>query len=55
MPRAFDSAAAFLAHGFDDLIDVRSPAEFAEDHVPKALSLPALSGAERACVSTIYI
>lgn len=52
---AFDSVAAFLAHGFDDLIDVRSPAEFAEDHVPGALSLPVLSDAERARVGTIYV
>ena len=28
---------------FDAIIDVRSPAEFADDHVPGALSLPALS------------
>ena len=47
--------AGFLAHGFDDLIDVRSPAEFAEDHVPGALSLPVLSDAERARVGTIYV
>ena len=37
MPRAFASVTDFLAHGFDDLIDVRSPAEFAEDHVPGAI------------------
>ena len=39
---------------FDDIIDVRSPAEFAEDHLPGALSLPVLSNAERARVGTIY-
>ncbi len=39
---------------FDDLIDVRSPAEFAEDHVPGAISLPVLSNEERARVGTIY-
>ncbi len=54
MPIAFPSLAAFLDHGFDDLIDVRSPAEFAEDHVPGAISLPVLSDAERAEVGTIY-
>ena len=43
-----------LAH-FDAIIDVRSPAEFAEDHVPGAVSLPVLSNAERAQVGTIYV
>lgn len=55
MPRAFPSVPAFLAHGFDELIDVRSPAEFAEDHVPGALNLPVLSNDERATVGTIYV
>jgi tRNA 2-selenouridine synthase len=40
--------------GFDDIIDVRAPAEFAEDHIPGSLSLPVLSDAERAEVGTIY-
>lgn len=39
---------------FDDIIDVRSPAEFAEDHVPGAINLPVLDDAERARVGTIY-
>ena len=39
---------------FDTIIDVRSPAEFAEDHIPGAINLPALSNAERAEVGTIY-
>ncbi|KMK68395.1 tRNA 2-selenouridine(34) synthase MnmH [Puniceibacterium sp. IMCC21224] len=43
-----------LAHGFDTVIDVRSPAEFAEDHVPGAINLPVLDNAERARVGTIY-
>lgn len=41
-------------HGFDTLIDVRSPAEFAEDHVPDAINLPVLSNEERARVGAIY-
>jgi tRNA 2-selenouridine synthase len=41
--------------GFDLVIDVRSPAEFAEDHVPGAVNLPVLSNAERAEVGTIYV
>ena len=38
----------------DTLIDVRSPSEFAEDHVPGAINLPVLDDAERARVGTIY-
>lgn len=39
---------------YDAVIDVRSPAEFADDHLPGAISLPVLSNAERAEVGTIY-
>ena len=39
---------------WDDVIDVRSPSEFAEDRLPGAISLPVLSDAERAEVGTIY-
>ncbi len=40
--------------GFDDIIDVRAPAEYAEDHIPGAISLPVLDDAERAEVGRIY-
>lgn len=40
---------------FDDIIDVRSPSEYAEDHIPGAISLPVLSDEERATVGTIYV
>jgi len=40
---------------FDAVIDVRSPAEFAEDHVPGAINLPVLDDAERAEVGTLYV
>ena len=44
-----------LAPGeFDAVIDVRSPAEFAEDRLPGALSCPVLEDAERARVGTLY-
>mgnify|MGYP001828612359 CR=1 FL=1 len=33
---------------FDTVIDVRSPSEFAEDHLPGAINLPVLSDEERA-------
>ena len=54
MPRSFDRLPDLLAHGFDTAIDVRSPAEFAADHVPGAINLPVLSNEERAEVGTIY-
>lgn len=38
----------------DAIIDVRSPAEFAEDHLPGAVNWPVLDDAERAEVGTIY-
>ena len=40
---------------FDDIIDVRSPSEYAEDHLPGAISLPVFSDEERARVGTIYV
>jgi tRNA 2-selenouridine synthase len=39
---------------FDAIIDARSPAEYAEDHVPGAISAPVLDDAERAQVGTLY-
>lgn len=49
MPATVDELAAF-----DEIIDVRSPSEFAEDHIPGAINLPVLSDAERARVGTLY-
>jgi tRNA 2-selenouridine synthase len=40
--------------GFDQVIDVRSPSEWAEDHLPGAINLPVLDDTERARVGTIY-
>ena len=39
---------------FDTLIDVRSPAEFAEDHLPGAVNWPVLDDDERRVVGTLY-
>ncbi len=39
---------------FDTIIDARSPAEYAEDHIPGAISAPVLDDAERAEVGTLY-
>ena len=41
-------------HQFDTLIDARSPAEFALDHVPGAINCPVLDNEERATIGTIY-
>lgn len=42
------------AADFDEVIDVRSPAEFAEDHLSGAVNLPVLDDAERARVGEIF-
>ncbi len=39
---------------FDEVIDVRSPSEFAQDHVPGAINCPVLDDAERAAIGTMY-
>jgi tRNA 2-selenouridine synthase len=39
---------------FDEVVDVRSPAEFAIDHVPGAVNCPVLSNEERARVGAVY-
>jgi tRNA 2-selenouridine synthase len=39
---------------FDAVVDTRSPSEYAEDHIPGALSAPVLDDAERAKVGTMY-
>jgi tRNA 2-selenouridine synthase len=54
MALTLTSLADLSLHGFDDIIDVRAPAEFAEDHLPGAISLPVLDDEERARVGTIY-
>ena len=39
---------------FDDIIDVRTPAEFAEDHIPGSINCPVLVNEQRIEVGTIY-
>ena len=41
-------------HQFDLIIDVRSPAEFALDHIPGAVNFPVLNNEERAQIGTLY-
>ncbi len=54
MPVTLTSLTDLADHGFDDIIDARAPAEYAEDHLPGAISLPVLDDEERARVGTIY-
>jgi len=54
MPVTLETLRALTDLPFDTVIDVRSPSEFAEDHVPGAISLPVMSDEERARVGTIY-
>ena len=39
---------------FDEIIDVRSPAEYAEDHIPGAISAPVLTNEQRAHIGTLH-
>jgi tRNA 2-selenouridine synthase len=48
------SASVDQLDDFDTIIDVRSPSEFAEDHVPGAINCPVLDDEERARVGTLY-
>jgi len=40
--------------GYDEIIDARSPAEYAEDHLPGAINLPVLDNEERAQIGTLH-
>ena len=39
---------------YNTIIDCRSPSEYAEDHIPGAVSAPVLDDAERATVGSLY-
>ncbi|ATE59849.1 tRNA 2-selenouridine(34) synthase MnmH [Thauera sinica] len=41
-------------HEFDEIIDARTPLEFAEDRIPHAINLPVLENEQRVVVGTIY-
>lgn len=49
------SVAAADLDQFDTVIDARSPAEFAEDHLPGAVNWPVLDDDERRIVGTLYV
>ena len=52
--RSASAATVAQLDDFDEIIDVRSEGEFAEDHIPGAINLPVLNNAERERVGTIY-
>ena len=52
--RSTGLASISQLHEFDVIIDVRTPSEFAEDHVPGALNFPVLSDAERVRIGTLH-
>lgn len=41
-------------HTFDQIVDVRSPAEYADDQIPGAINLPVLKDEEREHIGTLY-
>ena len=41
-------------HAFDTIVDARSPAEYALDHIPGAINCPVLDDDERRIVGTLY-
>lgn len=49
-----DKAEVSDLDGYDEIVDTRSPAEFAEDHIPGAINLPVLDNEQRARVGTLY-
>jgi tRNA 2-selenouridine synthase len=53
-PLILTSLADLQGVSVDTIIDVRAPAEYAEDHLPGAINMPVLSDAQRAEVGTIY-
>lgn len=53
-PAARDKADIGEIDAYDEIIDTRSPAEFADDHLPGSINLPVLDNDERARVGTLY-
>ena len=52
MPKSLKPDAFFQAPGI--ILDVRSPAEYAQGHIPGAVSFPLFNNEERALVGTCY-
>lgn len=54
MPAPIEILTHWRDDRIDEIIDVRSPAEFADDHIPGAINLPVFSNDERAYIGTLY-
>lgn len=52
--RFHDRANLAQLDTFDEVIDVRSPAEYALDHIPDAINAPVLDDAQRIEIGTLY-
>lgn len=54
MPLTPNITTNLCSPAYSEIIDVRSPAEYAEDHLPGAINLPVLNNQERAQIGTLY-
>jgi tRNA 2-selenouridine synthase len=54
LPKILDIQQFIDACSFKNIIDVRSPGEFNQGHIPGAANVPLFSNEERAMVGTIY-
>ena len=54
MPASIAHTQLPLEQPYSEIVDVRSPSEFAEDHLPNAINLPVLNDSQRVEVGTLY-
>jgi len=54
MSAPITDVTSWQASDYDMIIDVRSPIEFADDHIPGAVNMPVLSDEERVTIGTLY-
>ncbi|MBE0646788.1 MAG: tRNA 2-selenouridine(34) synthase MnmH [Bacteroidales bacterium] len=55
MPVYLDATTFLAASESETIVDVRSPAEFQQGHIPGAINIPIFSDEERAEVGTLYV
>ncbi|MBL7138201.1 MAG: tRNA 2-selenouridine(34) synthase MnmH [Bacteroidales bacterium] len=55
MPITLDAADFLTAYESMPVVDVRSPAEFQQGHIPGAINIPLFNDLERAEVGTLYV
>ena len=54
MSAPINRVESWTASDYDMIIDVRSPAEYADDHLPGAVNLPVLNNEQRAKIGMLY-